>query len=411
MVCAYKLHPHHDITVFEANNYIGGHTHTVDVTLDQKSYSIDTGFIVFNHKTYPNFTRLLHELNVDSAPTSMSFSVRCDQTGLEYNGTNLNGVFSQRRNLFRPSFHRFLRDIMRFNREAPEFLQQASQEMTVGEYLRENSYSPQFARQYLLPMGAAIWSCPLETFEQFPIAFIIEFYQNHGLLQLRDRPVWRVIQGGSVEYVKKLTASFSDRIRLMTPVDAVTREEHGVSVQTAGGTEHFDEVIFACHSDQALRILRQPDDVEREILEAFPYSKNSVVLHTDASILPKKRRTWAAWNYHLSNDQSRPTLTYNMNILQHVQAKQTFCVTLNEDAEIAPETVLGRYQYSHPIFTTRRAAVQKRHAEVIRRAGVSYCGAWWGNGFHEDGVNSALSVVKRFSEVSTACAETAGAHV
>ena len=399
LVAAHRLHGVHDVTVFEANNYIGGHTNTVDAEIDGRVQPVDTGFIVFNERTYPNFSRLLNALGVASRPTSMSFSVRCDECGLEYNGTSLNGVFAQRTNLLRPGFHRMLRDILRFNREAEEVLSHPDESLTVGEYLRQHVYSSQFAEHYLLPMGAAIWSCPAETFERFPIRFIVEFYRNHGLLSLDDRPVWRVIEGGSRTYVDALTAPFRDRIRLQTPIDSVLRGEQQVLVREQSGDVHsFDEVIFACHSDQALKILGgDATATEREVLSAFPYEPNTAVLHTDESLLPRRRRAWASWNYRLPAKQSRhATVTYNMNILQHIDSSSTVCVTLNDEQAIDPEKVLARFRYSHPVYTTSREAAQRRHDELIGAHRTSFCGAYWGYGFHEDGVKSALAVCRRF---------------
>jgi len=398
MVAARELHSDHDLTILEANDYVGGHTNTVTVELDGEQYSVDTGFIVFNDRTYPNFCRLLDDLGVESQPSTMSFSVRSDADDLEYNGSSLNGLFCQRRNLLRPSFYRMIKDILRFNREAPKDIDRTSEETTVGDYLRTNGYSQQFAANYLLPMGAAIWSCPTTTFEQFPVRFIIEFYQNHGLLSLKDRPTWRVINGGSVNYMNALTASFRDRIRLKSPVRQVVRDNGSVQVGTDDGTEAFDEVIFACHSDQALRILgNDATTSEREILGAIPYEPNLAVLHTDTSLLPRRRSAWASWNYHVpSGSGSKATLTYNMNILQHINSQHTFCVTLNEETQISPEKVLGKFHYSHPVFTTERASAQRRHQEVIRHNRTSFCGAYWGNGFHEDGVNSGLAVASAF---------------
>lgn len=397
MVTARLLHREHEITIFEADCRIGGHCNTVPVEVDGETHNIDTGFIVFNERTYPHFTQILSDLDVPTSPTSMSFSVRCDRTGVEYNGTNLNGLFAQRRNLCRPSFLRMLRDILRFNREGAGDAQRVPADQSVGDYLRDQRYSDEFANQYLLPMGAAIWSCPSREFAQFPIRFILEFYANHGLLSLRDRPVWRTIEGGSQAYVSRLVQPFHDRIRIRCPVLTVSRHDHGVIVRHAEGEDTFDEVVFACHSDQALRILNDADQLETDILSAFPYNSNTAVLHTDESILPFHRRAWASWNYHISKQESsHPTLTYNMNILQHIQSPRTFCVTLNEDASIDPDTILARFDYAHPLFTTRRSEVQKRHNDVIRHRRTSYCGAYWRNGFHEDGVVSALAVCKRF---------------
>jgi uncharacterized protein len=398
MVCARLLNKAHDVTVFEANDYIGGHTHTVDVELGGEKHAVDTGFIVFNRKTYPNFDRILNELGIESIETKMSFSVKCDKTGLEYNGTSPNGLFAQRRNLLSLKFWRMLRDIFRFNKEGNAFLEQhADEDISVGEFLESGRYSPQFAQNYLMPMGAAVWSCPFETFEKFPIRFICEFYHNHGFLQIRDRPMWRTIIGGSRKYIEQITKPYLDKIRLNCPVQHVSRHEDHVRVVTENSDEQFDEVVFACHSDTALQILDDADDLERELLSAFPYSQNSAVLHTDTSILPKARRAWAAWNYHLTHDrEASASVTYDMSILQHIKSQHEFCVTLNEDDAIAPDKVLGRYQYSHPIFTLNRAKIQARHNEVIRRRLTSYCGAYWRNGFHEDGVVSALAVTDRF---------------
>jgi uncharacterized protein len=398
MVSARILSKAHDVTVLEAADYIGGHTHTVDVEVGGEKHAVDTGFIVFNRKTYPNFDRILNELGVESHETKMSFSIKCDKTGLEYNGTSPNGLFAQRRNLLRPSFWRMLRDIMRFNREGIAFLNEHDNEsMSVGEFLKERKYSRQFAENYLMPMGCAVWSCPFETFEEFPIRFICEFYHNHGFLQIRDRPMWRTIKGGSRTYIEQITKPYRDRIRLNCPVQSVSRSEGSVRVKTADSDEEFDEVVFACHSDTALQILDDADDLERELLSAFPYSQNSAVLHTDTSVLPKKRRAWAAWNYHLTHDrQASASVTYDMSILQHIKSDHEFCVTLNEDNAVDPSKVLGTYQYSHPIFTLNRSTIQARHTEVIRRRRTSFCGAYWRNGFHEDGVVSALAVTDRF---------------
>lgn len=397
LVAAYHLRKTCDVSVFEANQYVGGHTNTVTVTVDGRTYDIDTGFIVFNDRTYPNFCELLKELGVKSRPTTMSFSVRSDAENLEYNGSSLQQLFAQKRNMLRPGFYRMVRDIFRFNREAPGLLHADHEEITVGEYLSKHKYSRQFAQHYLLPMGAAIWSCPTDTFGNFPMRFIVEFYQNHGLLSLRDRPTWHVISGGSRRYVEKLTADFRDRIRTGTPVRRVERGPEEVTVHTDESSETFDEVVFACHSDQALRILGETaSQTERAVLGAIPYEPNTATLHTDTSLLPHRRRAWASWNYHVVEGSENATLTYNMNILQHIESNHTFCVTLNEDEAVDPDRKLASFRYSHPVFTTERAAAQQRHSELIRKDRTSFCGAYWGNGFHEDGVNSALAVVQAF---------------
>ncbi|MFO1094070.1 MAG: FAD-dependent oxidoreductase [Planctomycetaceae bacterium] len=396
LVAGYRLHPQHDITVFEANDYVGGHTHTVDVELDGERHAIDTGFIVYNDRTYPRFISLLFELGVASQPTTMSFSVRDERTGLEYNGRSPNTLFAQRRNLLKPSFYRLLSDIMRFSRAARRLLQEGAGEITVGEFLARHRFSTQFREQYLLPMGSAIWSCPTGTFADFPIAFVAEFYANHGLLDFLNRPVWRVIAGGSRNYVERMSRGFRSQIRLRTPVIGVRRALEHVEVRTSGGVvERFDHIVFACHSDQALRILGgDATTAEREILGAFPYSRNIAVLHTDEQVLPQSRRAWAAWNYRCTGDAAAPaSVTYNMNLLQGLRSRHTFCVTLGDEPRIAAHRVLGCFEYHHPVFTTQRAAAQARHAELLNQRRTSFCGAYWRNGFHEDGVVSAEAVV------------------
>jgi len=398
LTAAYRLHRQHEVTLFEANNYPGGHTHTVDVELDGERHSIDSGFIVFNHRTYPNFCRLLCELNVASRPTEMSFSVTDERCGLEYKGSSLNGLFAQRSNLWKPSFYRMLADILRFNRQARAIADGREENLTIGEFLARGRYSGQFAEQYLLPMGAAIWSCPLGRFAGFPLRFVAEFYRNHGLIDLWNRPVWHVIEGGSRSYVDRLLAGFRDRLRLNTPIEKVCRDRGRVAVHPRGNpAQNFDHVVFACHSDQALRILG-PDatPTERALLTAFPYERNLAVLHTDTSVLPHSRRAWASWNYRIRRGESGEApvdVTYNMNILQGLKSRHTFCVTLNPRRPINPQTILGEFVYHHPVFTLERSAAQQRHSELCFANRSSFCGAYWRNGFHEDGVVSALAVV------------------
>lgn len=400
LVCAHLLHRRHDVTVLEANDYIGGHTNTVEAEDDDERHAVDTGFIVYNERNYPNFTRLIAQLGVETQPSDMSFSVRCDRTGLEYNGTNLNRLFAQRRNLLSPGFHRMIRDILRFNREAKSAVHDGDERQTVGEFLEAHGFGGRFVEHYLLPMGSAIWSCPTGTFLSFPMRFVAEFFDNHAMLQLGGRPVWRVIKGGSRRYVEKLVAPWRDRVRLRTPVRSIRRFDDHVAVATeAGGVERFDQVILACHSDQSLRMLDDPTPVETEILAAFPYQSNRTVLHTDASVLPRTKRAWASWNYHIQPERpGHATVTYNMNILQSLPARSTYCVTLNGDEGIDGRRVLGRYDYSHPVFRAGRTLAQRRHAELIQANRTSYCGAYWGYGFHEDGVKSALAVCRSFGE-------------
>jgi len=399
-VAAYHLSKEHEITVFEANDYIGGHTHTHDIAWDDQHYSIDTGFIVFNYQTYPHFTQLLQELGVAVQPSNMSFSVKCEKTGLEYNGTTLNTLFAQRRNLLRPGFYRMIKDILRFNREAMALLAAAEQDISLGEFLYQGRYSHQFIEHYLIPMGAAIWSAdPLQMY-RFPAQFFIRFFHNHGMLSVDARPQWYVIQGGSHAYVRKLVAPFTDRIRTRATVESVTRYPGHVSVKVKGqGPERFDQVFIASHSDEALRMLRDPSTDEKAILGAIPYQGNEAVLHTDQHMLPERRLAWAAWNYHiLPRQQDRVALTYNMNILQSIAAPEQFCVTLNNTDAIDPDKILKRITYHHPVFTPQGVAAQSRQAEINGVNRTYFCGAYWRYGFHEDGVISALNALQHFKD-------------
>ncbi|MFP5504865.1 MAG: NAD(P)/FAD-dependent oxidoreductase [Gammaproteobacteria bacterium] len=397
---AYHLCREHDITVFEANDYVGGHTHTVDVRLDGRDYAVDTGFIVFNDWTYPNFIALLDELGVASQPSTMSFSVRCDGTGLEYNGGSLNGLFAQRGNLFRPAFLGMLRDILRFNRAAPRLLDGAGDECPLGDYLAEGGYGRDFINRYLIPMGAAIWSSDPRRMFDFPARSFVRFFHNHGLLNLVDRPQWRVIRGGSRSYLEPLTAAYRARIRRGTPVARIARSAGQAELTLGDGSRaRFEAVFLACHSDQALRLLAEPSTAEREVLGAIPYQTNEVVLHTDTRLLPRSRRAWAAWNYHIpEHPAAGVSVTYDMNILQGLDAPETFCVTLNETAAIDPARVIERYSYEHPVYTPEGVAAQARHREIDGTLNTYYCGAYWRHGFHEDGVVSAQTAVDHFRQ-------------
>lgn len=393
---AYFLSRAHEVTVFEAESRLGGHTATVDVEHGGQTYAVDTGFIVYNDRTYPNFIRLMAELGVDTQPTRMSFSVSSTLTGLEYAGSNLNTLFAQRRNLIRPAYWGMLRDILRFNRESVDDLDSGRIDATttLGDYLTERGYGPLFRTHYLVPMGAAIWSADTDTMNRFPLAFFVRFFRNHGLLQVKDRPQWRTLRGGSRQYLEPLTAGFSDRIALNTPVAQVTRDDEGVSVRTATGSEaRFDEVVFACHSEQALEMLGDATDSERDVLGAMPYQSNEVVLHTDERLLPSRRLAWSCWNYRLDAEhQDRAVLTYNMNMLQNLDAPVTFCVTLNETKRIAPDKIIGQFNYSHPVFTLDGIDAQRRWDEINGKRHTWFCGAYWANGFHEDGLSSAVRV-------------------
>jgi len=403
-VSAWHLCREHDITVFEAGGHVGGHTHTHDIEHLGREYAIDTGFIVFNDWTYPNFIALLDQIGVASQPTRMGFSSRCEASGIEYNGSSLNQLFSQRRNLARPRFLRMIRDILRFNRESRELLDRNDETLSLGQYLDDNGYSRLFIDNYIVPMGAAIWSTDPHQMLSFPACYFIRFFENHGLLNIKNRPQWRVIQGGSREYVKKLTAPFKDRIRLNDAVVSVRRLPAHVEVKTSSGiTERFDHVFIATHSDQALGILADPCRQEQSVLGAIPYQKNDVVLHTDTSVLPANRRTWAAWNYlRRQGAEQRVSVTYNMNILQGLPSPETYCVTLNDTHNIDPDKIIRRLQYDHPVFNARGIAAQQQHRELNGQRRTWYCGAYWRFGFHEDGVVSALNALQDFKDHNNA---------
>ncbi|MDF3196810.1 FAD-dependent oxidoreductase [Pseudomonas sp. 1928-m] len=401
LTSAYLLNRNHEISVFEAGAWIGGHTHTVQVEVAGKSYAIDTGFIVFNDWTYPNFIRLLSQLGVGFKATEMSFSVSDPVSGVEYNGHNLNSLFAQRRNLLSPKFWGMVRDILRFNREALNDLnlQRIASDMTLGDYLKANGYSERFIQHYIVPMGAAIWSMSLNDMLGFPLQFFVRFFKNHGLLSVSDRPQWCVVEGGSSSYVAPLTESFKQHIRLNCAVTRVERDADGVTVHSAAGTERFDKVIFACHSDQALALLAEPTHIEKEILGALPYADNDVVLHTDTRLLPKRPLAWASWNYRLGGPVDQPAaVTYDMNILQGIKSDTTFCVSLNQTAAIDPSKILARYTYAHPQYSLAGMAAQARWEELLGLNHSYFCGAYWANGFHEDGVVSALRVAREFGE-------------
>lgn len=399
LTCGYYLHKDHDITLFEANDYIGGHTATVDVNVDGVDYAVDTGFIVYNDRTYPNFIKMMRDIGVDGIPTQMSFSVRNNGNGLEYNGHTISTLFAQKRNWANPKFYRFIFEILRFNKLAKSFAATEHASMqTLGEFLDEHKFSAFFSDNYILPMGAAIWSSTLADMRAFPLMFFLRFFLNHGLLDVTNRPQWYVIKGGSRAYIPPLTKGFADRIRLNSPVESVTRSKDKVLLHVNGTTEWFDEVIFACHSDQALKMLSDISVNERSILGDMAYQANEVVLHTDTSLLPKRKAAWASWNYLLEgnkDEQTRlPSLTYNMNILQHLQSEHTFCVTLNSTEQIDTNKILRTFTYDHPVFTTESIVAQQRKDEIQGVSNTWFCGAYWYNGFHEDGVRSALDVVK-----------------
>lgn len=397
LVAARELHAQHELTVLESADRIGGHTNTVDVETPTGSLPVDTGFIVFNQKTYPHFCELLKGLRVDWQDSEMSFSARCESSGLEYNGTDFNGLFAQRANLFRPGFWRMVRDILRFYREAPAVLERPNDDTTLGEYLKRGNYSRMFVDKHLIPMGAAVWSATPETMRAFPLRFLVQFFHNHGFLQVDGRPQWLVVKGGSAEYVRRLVEPFRERIHLNTPVVRVERTAEGVRVHSSKGDQGcFDRVVLATHADTSLRLLADASALEREVLGAFKFQSNEAVLHSDTGLMPRRRRAWASWNYHITEPGPGPELpavTYWMNNLQSLPSDTPYFVTLNRTNAIAPEKVLKRIQYDHPIFSTATVRAQARHAEIDGAGGVHFCGAYWRYGFHEDGVVSARTVL------------------
>lgn len=400
LVVAHRLAPHHELTMFEAGDHIGGHTHTHAVERDGRTWAVDTGFIVFNDRTYPNFIALLDELGVPAQPSSMSFSVRCDRTNFEYNGTTLRSLFVQKRNLVRPRFLGMLRDIMRFHARAEADREGLDDDETVVAWVRRNRLGRAFLEDYLIPLGAAVWSCPPGMFGSFPVRFVLDFMHNHGMLTVNDRPQWRVVRGGSARYVDAITAPFRDRIHIRTPVRSIDRSPDVVRVRTEGAEADFDHVVLACHADQALALLADATPAEREVLGAFPYQPNEAVLHTDARALPKRRGAWASWNYRRgpNHDPRNPVgVTYNMNILQSLETgPEPFCVTLNPGSTLAEDRVIKRLEYHHPGYGPDRSRAQARHGELIGPNRTSFCGAYWGYGFHEDGVRSGLAVARAF---------------
>lgn len=394
LTVAERLNAEHDITVFEAADQVGGHTHTLRVETPDGPQDVDTGFVVFNEATYPEFCRLLARLGVASQPTRMGFGVTDERSGVEYAGESLAGVFAQKRNLVRPAFLRMLSDVLRFNRTALRLAEHLPADATLSQLCDAGRFSPEFRDLYLVPMGAAIWSSVERHMLAFPARFFIRFFRNHGLLEPPQRQLaWRVIAGGSRRYVEALVRPFAGRIRVSAPVERVAREAGGVRVSGPGFEEHFDQVVLATHSDQALRVLADATPPEREVLGAFPYQRNDAVLHTDTSVLPRRRRAWASWNYRVSGDREKPvSMTYDMSRLQGLRTREPLLVSLNAGARIRPDRVLRRIHFEHPVFTLASVAAQARHGEVSGADRVHFCGAYWRNGFHEDGVVSGLAV-------------------
>jgi len=402
LTAAYRLHNDVEVTVFEQNDWVGGHTHTVDVTLDGQTYAVDTGFIVFNEWTYPRFLNLLSELGLVHQDTDMSFSVMSETTGIEYAGTNLSTLFAQRHRLLSPGYYRFLLDIVKFNKTAIDDLahDRIDASITLETYLKKLSLCDLFHSHYLLPMAAAIWSSDLNDVNQMPALFFIRFFKNHGLLSVTDRPQWYTLPGGSRSYIAPLTEGFRERIRLNTPVVSVRNTSQGVEVVANANQEFFDAVVLASHSDQSLALLDDTETALKSILQGIPYADNEVVLHTDRSQMPKSRRAWASWNYQI---QATPegvgaVVTYDMNRLQNLNGPHQFFVTLNNTKHINPDAILGKWTYAHPQFGPESLAIQAQIDSINAESKITVAGAWCRNGFHEDGVVSgekAAEAVKK----------------
>jgi uncharacterized protein len=398
LVVAHLLGHEHEVTVFEAGSYAGGHTNTVRVDTPHETHQVDTGFIVFNDRNYPNFERLLERLGVASQPSTMTFSVSDGRGDFEYNGSSPNGLFAKRAHLLTPWFHRMIADLARFNRAARELLRSDDEGPSLGRWLEQQNFSRPFIDRLIVPQASAVWSADPQQMWSFPARYMAEFFDNHGMLSLRGRPQWRTVRGGSARYVEALLERFSGKLLLRTEVRSVSRHrEHVVVTPATGEPQSFDEVVLATHSDQALALLGDPSDREHELLGAIPYQLNEAVLHTDVRMLPRRRRAWASWNYHLLEAPGdRTTVTYHMNRLQSLQAERDFCVTLNRTEEIDPTQVIRRISYAHPVYTAGGVRAQRRFAEISGRDRTHFCGAYWGWGFHEDGVVSALRVAEHF---------------
>ncbi|MDP2485153.1 NAD(P)/FAD-dependent oxidoreductase [Pseudoalteromonas marina] len=399
LTCGHLLHKHYDVTLFEKNDYIGGHTATVDVDVKGVNYAVDTGFIVFNNRTYPYFEKLLERIGIKKQETQMSFSVHNEATGFEYNGHTFTSLFAQRRNIFRPKFWRLLSDIVEFNKlcKAIHEKDEYQQSQTLGQLLNENQFNDFFKYHYILPMGAAIWSTSIKEMENVGVEFFVKFFFNHGLLDITNRPQWYVVPGGSREYINPLIKGFADRIKLNTDIKSVTRANDDVTIELASGEQHvFDKVIFACHSDQALKLLGDATSQEKSVLGAIPYTENSVVLHTDTNLLPDRKAAWASWNYLLNNNTDKAAVvTYQMNILQGIQSDTQFCVTLNHLEGIDKSKILREFTYHHPVFNKESIAAQGLKQTIDGQNNSYFCGAYWYNGFHEDGVRSGVDVARQ----------------
>jgi len=409
LTAAHGLHREHDVTLFEGDDRLGGHSHTVTVDDAGVPRHLDTGFLVFNPRDYPRFDKILNDLGVASAPSCMSFSVRCSQTGVEYCGSDIGSLFCQPANVIRPGFWRMLRDVSGFYRHGRSRVARLPQDATVADLIRAAGYSEEFVAWHLLPLGSALWSAPRSAFHDYPARFVVDFLGRHDLLELNvaRRVPWRTIAGGSARYVEKLAAPFRDRIRTGDPVRSIRRGPDAVHLQTATGEASFDEVILGCHGDDALSLLDDATAAEREILGPVRYQANDVVLHTDTSLLPRSRRAWASWNYHVRPDRDLATLTYDLNRLQGFRSSTRYCVTLNETESVDPSSIIRRFTYAHPQYSLEWVRAREQRERIQGTNRVWFCGAYFGNGFHEDGVRSAAEVVDGItSRASTLAART-----
>ncbi len=396
LLAASLLHAHHEITLFEADGRLGGHANSAEVSDGRATFQVDTGFLVYNDRTYPILTSLFDRLGVAARQSDMSFAVRDEATGLEYGGGSFNALFAQRRNFLRPAFHELLREILRFHEAGRRYLEADGAEESLGAFLAEGTFSESLTRHYLVPMTASIWSAAPASIVDFPARTLLRFFHNHGLLETKNYPAWFTVEGGSRVYVEAISSPFRDRVRRNTPVRAIRRENDGVVVASdAAGRERFDQVVLAVHSDQALAMLEDPSLEEREILGAMPFLANEAVLHTDTRLLPRRRAAWSSWNYFVPRAEgSHPLVTYHLNRLHRFRARQEFCVTLNPGDRVAPERVLARIPYAHPGYSARGVVAQQRHHEISGKRGTHYAGAYWGHGFHEDGARSAMTVAR-----------------
>ena len=415
LAAAWRLAPRHRVTLFEADARPGGHTNSVDVTLDGLTHPVDTGFLVYNERTYPNLIALFAELGIDTAKSDMSFAVSVGPHQFEWCGSNLATLFSQPSNALRPAFWRMLRDILRFNRQATALALRGdaaadSLAEPLSSFLQREGYSAAFRDHYLLPMAAAIWSCPMKQMLEFPLGSFVRFFHNHGLLQVENRPQWFTVPGGARRYVEKMLGRVDD-LRLATPVRGVTRLDGGhypgVAVATDAGTDHFDQVVLACHSSQSLALLQDANAAERDVLAAVPYQPNRAWLHTDPALMPRRRSAWAAWNYLSTGDAAAPevSVTYWLNRLQPLPFRTPVFVSLNPLSEPAPEHVIASFDYEHPIFDARAVAAQRALADLQGRRNTWFAGAWTGYGFHEDGLKSGLRVADGIAALTERSAE------